>query len=642
MQEFFVKLSEIKLRFRNTFSGFVPEFFRVIRSGYKRTDFLKDLMSGTIVGIVALPLAIAFAIASGVGPEKGLYTAIIAGFLISFLGGSRFQIGGPTGAFVIIIFGIVSEYGYDGLAIATMMAGVMLMVFGFLKLGGMIKFIPFPVTVGFTTGIAMIIALGQIPNFFGLSFPEGSREPAGAVEKIQFYVQSIGTINFYALLVGMLALTICLWWPKMNSKIPGSLIAIVFTTVLVKLLNLSTDYGVATIGLKYSIPAGLPTPSIPNISLELMRKLFQPAISIALLGAIESLLSAVVADGMTGKKHRSNTELVGQGIANIFSPIFGGIPATGAIARTATNIRNGAVSPVSGIIHAGVLLLIMLFFGKYAEMIPLPALAAVLFVVAFNMSDYKMFIKLFKAPKSDVLVLVSTFLLTVLIDLTVAIQVGVLLAAVLFIRRMSEVSEIESVTQLMNDENDEWAEVNNLSVKEVPHGVVVYEINGSLFFGVVDKFRMTLERIEGRPEILILRMRQILSIDAAGIKMIEDLLSQCRRKGTRLILSGVHAQPILALTRSGLLADLGEENILGNIDAALNRAREILGIPLVESESEINFVPSVSWERHREKPWLPENANGIVAEESPEVIVEKVTAKFSAIKDGSKRNRGVP
>ncbi len=636
-----MKVSEIRRTLQNQFSGFVPEFFKMMRSGYRKADFTKDLMSGTIVGIVALPLAVAFAIASGVGPEKGLYTAIIAGFLISFLGGSRFQIGGPTGAFVVIVFGIVSEYGYDGLATATLMAGVMLVIFGFLKLGGIIKFIPFPVTVGFTMGIAIIIALGQIPNFLGFVFPDGVKEPAGALEKIWFYGKFLNTVNPFAVLVGVAAFLICLFWPKWNAKIPGSLVAILVTTLLVKLFHLDSVYGVATIGSEYQIPVGIPKPAMPQISLELMRKLFQPAISIALLGAIESLLSAVVADGMTGKKHSSNTELVAQGFANIFSPVFGGIPATGAIARTATNVRNGAVSPVSGMVHAAILLLIMLFFGKYAEMIPLPTLAAVLFIVAFNMSDYKMFFKIFKSPKSDVIVLVSTFLLTILIDLTVAIQVGVLTAAVLFIKRMSEVSGIESVTNVIRDEDDKGADFHNLSAKEVPPGVVVYEIAGSLFFGAVDKFRMTLERIEGHPKILILRMRRILSMDAAGIKMIEDLLSQCRRNGTGLILSGVHAQPVLALKRSGVLAELGEENVLGNIDASLNRAREILGIPLVEIE-EAEFVPSVSWERHREKPWLPENVNGIVAEESPEVIVENVTAKFSAAKCGDEENRDAP
>ncbi|MDR1760052.1 MAG: STAS domain-containing protein [Fibrobacter sp.] len=635
-----MKVSEIKRTLQNQFSGFVPEFFKMMRSGYRRADFTKDLMSGTIVGIVALPLAVAFAIASGVGPEKGLYTAIIAGFLISLLGGSRFQIGGPTGAFVVIVFGIVSEYGYDGLATATLMAGVMLVIFGFLKLGGIIKFIPFPVTVGFTMGIAIIIALGQIPNFLGFTFPDSVKEPAGALEKIWFYGKFLHTINPYAILVGFAAFLICLFWPKWNAKIPGSLVAILVTTLLVKLFHLDSVYGVATIGSEYQIPVGIPKPAMPQISLELMRKLFQPAISIALLGAIESLLSAVVADGMTGKKHRSNTELVAQGVANIFSPVFGGIPATGAIARTATNVRNGAVSPVSGMIHAAVLLLIMLFFGKYAEMIPLPTLAAVLFIVAFNMSDYKMFFKIFKSPKSDVIVLVSTFLLTILIDLTVAIQVGVLTAAVLFIKRMSEVSGIE-VTKTIRYDDRKGADHHNLSAEEIPTGVVVYEIAGSLFFGAVDKFRMTLERIEGHPKILILQMRQILSIDAAGIKMIEDLLLQSRRNGTELILSGVHAQPVLALKRSGVLTDLGEENALGNIDASLNRAREILGMPLVDIKDS-DFVPSVSWERHREKPWLPENANGIVAEESPEVIVESITEKLSAVKCGDEENRDVP
>ncbi len=599
-----------------------PELFRQLRKGYGKENLVKDIMSGLIVGILALPLAIAFAIASGVGPEAGLYTAIIAGFLISFFGGSRFQIGGPTGAFIVIVYGIVAKYGIDGLATATLMAGVMLVLFGIFKFGSIIKFIPFPVTVGFTAGIAIIIALGQVPNFLGLDF-HGVKEPAEAIAKIKLYATSLDTINLYSIIIGLIALVICFVWPKITTKVPGSLIAIVVATVIVKVLGWDEAHNVVTIGAKNHIPSGFPVPHLPNINLALMKDLFQPALTIAILGAIESLLSAVVADGMTGTKHRSNTELIGQGIANIFSPIFGGIPATGAIARTATNIKNGATSPISGLIHAVMLLLIMLIVGKYAEMIPMAALAAVLFQVAFNMCGYRNFIKLFKAPKSDVSVLLVTFVLTVVMDLTIAIEVGVLLAGILFIRRMADVAEVESVSKELDEHDEEVADPNHIGARAVPNGVIVYEIVGSMFFGAIEKFKTALSMTNSKPKILILRMRQVPSIDAAGIQMIETLLERCKSDGTTLLLSGVHAQPVVALTRAGVLKQLGEENALANIDAALNRAREILGLPLVES-APAESAPTVSWEKNISRPWLPENANATVAEETTEVIAEKV------------------
>ncbi|MDY6330299.1 MAG: sulfate permease [Fibrobacter sp.] len=604
-------------------STITPEIVRSFKRGYTRKDFTSDLMSGLIVGILALPLAIAFAIASGVGPERGLYTAIIAGFIISLLGGSRFQIGGPTGAFIVIVYGIVSQYGYDGLASATLLAGIFLVIFGLAKFGAIIKFIPYPVTVGFTAGIAIIIALGQVPNFFGLTF--AGADPADAVGKIKLYVSSFGSMNVYSVIVGVVALAVCILWPKITTKVPGSLIAIIVATVMVKVLGWDdpvNGHGVVTIGMKNHIPSGFPVPHLPNISLEMMQKVFQPALTIAMLGAIESLLSAVVADGMTSTKHRSNTELFGQGVANILSPIFGGIPATGAIARTATNIRNGAVSPVSGLVHAVVLLLIMLVLGKYAEMIPMAALAAVLFQVAFNMCGYRSVIKMFKAPKSDVTVMLVAFFLTVIIDLTVAIEVGVLLAAVLFIKRMSDVAEVEAVSSALKDDDDEAA--RNTLGRQVPKGVLVYELAGSLFFGAVDKFKETMNRISEKPKILILRMRSVSSIDAAGINMIEDLLKRCKSEGTQLLLSGVHAQPVVALTRAGVLAQLGEENALGNIDAALNRARELLGLPIVDASHEEVQAPTVSWEKSLDKPWMPEESNAAVAEETPEVIAERM------------------
>ncbi|OWV21383.1 SulP family inorganic anion transporter [Fibrobacter sp. UWB3] len=604
-------------------STITPEIVRSLKRGYTRKDFTSDLMSGLIVGILALPLAIAFAIASGVGPEQGLYTAIIAGFIISLLGGSRFQIGGPTGAFIVIVYGIVSQYGYDGLASATLLAGIFLVIFGLAKFGAIIKFIPYPVTVGFTAGIAIIIALGQVPNFFGLTF--AGADPADAVGKIKLYVSSFGSMNVYSVIVGVVALAVCILWPKITTKVPGSLIAIIVATVMVKVLGWDdpvNGHGVVTIGMKNHIPSGFPVPHLPNISLEMMQKVFQPALTIAMLGAIESLLSAVVADGMTSTKHRSNTELFGQGVANILSPIFGGIPATGAIARTATNIRNGAVSPISGLVHAVVLLLIMLVLGKYAEMIPMAALAAVLFQVAFNMCGYRSVIKMFKAPKSDVTVMLVAFFLTVIIDLTVAIEVGVLLAAVLFIKRMSDVAEVEAVSSALKDDDDEAA--RNTLGRQVPKGVLVYELAGSLFFGAVDKFKETMNRISEKPKILILRMRSVSSIDAAGINMIEDLLKRCKSEGTQLLLSGVHAQPVVALTRAGVLAQLGEENALGNIDAALNRARELLGLPIVDASKEEQKAPTVSWEKSLDKPWMPEESNAAVAEETPEVIAERM------------------
>ncbi|MCF0221889.1 MAG: sulfate permease [Fibrobacter sp.] len=612
----------LKKFFADAKATMTPELLKSLRRGYTKQNLVSDLMSGVIVGILALPLAIAFAIASGVGPEQGLYTAIIAGFTISLLGGSRFQIGGPTGAFIVIVYGIVSQYGYDGLASATLLAGIMLVIFGLAKFGAIIKFIPYPVTVGFTAGIAVIIALGQVPNFFGLTFL--AKDPADAIGKIKLYASSLDTVNIYSVIIGAIALAVCILWPKITNKVPGSLIAIIVATVIVKVLGWDdpvNGHGVMTIGMKNHIPSGFPTPHLPNISLDMMQKVFQPALTIAILGAIESLLSAVVADGMTSTKHRSNTELFGQGVANILSPMFGGIPATGAIARTATNIRNGAFSPISGLVHAVVLLLIMLVLGKYAEMIPMAALAAVLFQVAFNMCGYRAVIKMFKLPKSDVAVMLVAFFLTVIIDLTVAIEVGVLLAAVLFIKRMSDVAEVEAVSNAIKADDEEAA--HNELARQVPKGVVVYELAGSLFFGAVDKFKETLNRISVKPKILILRMRSVSSIDAAGINMIEDLMNHCKADGTRLLLSGVHAQPVVALTRAGVLKQLGEENALGNIDAALNRARQILGLPLVEVSAE--QAVTVSWEKGLEKPWMPGESNAAVAETMPEVISEKVS-----------------
>lgn len=565
-------------------SAFTPILATVFKEGYSKQDFLKDFLAGIIVGIVALPLAIAFGIASGVTPAQGLTTAIIAGALASILGGSRVQISGPTGAFIVIIYGIVQEYGYDGLATATLIAGAMLIIMGLARFGGVLQFIPFPVTVGFTSGIALIIATGQIPAFLGMQL---EKDPADWIQKIETYAGHVTSISPWAFAIGFLALLLALSWPKFSSRgaskilsrIPGSLVAIVVTTALVKLL----DIPILTIGDKFGeVPSSIPAPRLPQISLELVQAMFQPALTIAMLAGIESLLSAVVADGMTGHKHRPNMELIAHGCANMISPIFGGIPSTGAIARTATNVRNGAKTPISGIIHAIVLLLIMLFFGKWAALIPMATLASILLVVAYNMSEWRTFVKIFKAPKSDILVLLMTFALTVLVDLTVAIQVGVVSAAILFIHRMGEVSQVNSITKAISGDDEEVADPMNLAARQIPPGVVVYEVYGSFFFGAVEKFRSILSELERPPQVLIIRMRAILSIDSSGLHFLEDVIQRCEKEKVFLILSGVHMQPTIAMTNAGVLDLLGEDHFAANIDQALNMARNHLGIPLAE------------------------------------------------------------
>lgn len=550
-----------------------PKLLTVLREGYSRDQFVKDLQAGVIVGIVALPLAIAFAIASGVKPEQGLYTAIVAGFLISALSGSRVQIGGPTGAFIVIVYGIVQQYGYDGLAVATILAGLLLILMGLARLGTIIKYIPYPVTVGFTAGIALIIAAGQVRDFLGL---EMASIPAEFVEKWVAYAEHLGTANPYAVGLAVLTIGIIVYWPRVTPRVPGSLVALLVTTLLAQLLHLPVE----TIGSRFgAVPATLPTPRLPSIDWSTFTGLFSPALTIALLAGIESLLSAVVADGMTGRRHRSNMELVAQGIANVASPLFGGIPATGAIARTATNIKNGGRTPIAGMIHALTLLLILLFFGTWAALIPMATLAGILMVVAYNMSEWHLFVKLFQGPRSDVLVLLSTFLLTVFIDLTVAIQVGVLLAALLFMRRMAEVTQVGYITRTLLAEEEEEEDPNAIRSRYVPDGVEVFEINGPFFFGAADKFKDALNQIEKPPRVLILRMRKVLSLDATGLMALEDVLARTRREGTLLVLSGVHAQPLVVMQRSGFLDRVGEENVFGNIDDALNRAYEVLGLP---------------------------------------------------------------
>jgi len=555
---------------------FVPKLITTLQSGYTRSQFTQDLLAGVIVGIVALPLAIAFGIASGVKPEQGIYTAIIAGFLISALSGSRVQIGGPTGAFIVIVYDIVQKHGYDGLVIATMLAGLLLICMGMAKLGSVIKFIPYPLTVGFTSGIALIIFTGQLRDLFGLQM---ASVPADFIEKLTVYGAHFGSISLPATIIGLLTIAIVKFWPRITHRIPGSLIAIIATTVAVALFDLP----VATIGSRFgSVPSSLPLPQLPTIpDWQQLTQLFSPALTIALLAGIESLLSAVVADGMIEGRHRSNMELIAQGVANLVTPLFGGIPATGAIARTATNVKNGGRTPIAGIVHAATLLLILLFFGEWAELIPLPTLAGILIIVAWNMSEAHLFAKLLRGPRGDVLVLLTTFGLTVLVDLTVAIQIGMVLAAFLFMQRMADATQVGFITrELRGDEDDEPEDPNSKHFRKVPAGVEVFEINGPFFFGAADKFKYALAAIGDPPKVLILRMRHALTLDATALQALESVFDKSRKRGTQLILSGVHAQPLLVLERSGFLKQIGEENIFSNIDAALGRASEILGLPV--------------------------------------------------------------
>ena len=566
----------------------IPKFFTTIQ-GYSRDQFTRDLIAGVIVGIVALPLAIAFAIASGLPPERGLYTAIVAGFLVSLLGGSRVQIGGPTGAFVVIVSGIVQQYGVDGLVVATLMAGFIVIAFGVFRLGAAIKFIPYPVTIGFTSGIALIIFSSQIRDLLGLDM---AAVPSAFVPKWDAYVRAFDTVNPWALAVAVATLAIIVVWPRVSTRIPGPFVALIVTTLLAQLLHLPVE----TIGARFgAIHAGVPHPSIPHLSLPIIRALAGPAFTIALLASIESLLSAVVADGMIGGRHRSNMELVAQGVANVASPLFGGMPATGAIARTATNVKNGGRTPVAGMTHAVTLLLITLFFGRWAALIPLATLAGVLVVVAFHMSEWRTFVSEFRAPKSDVAVLVTTFLLTVLVDLTVAIEVGMVLAAFLFMRRMAEVTNISVLTHEFTDPVDDFEhDPNAVRRREIPEGVQVYEITGPFFFGAAEMIKDRVGRIAGKPRVLIIRLRHVPAIDSTGLHALRELIHRSRREGMLVILSDVHAQPVVALERAGLYDELGEENIHGNIDDALNRARQHLGLEPVQRPADA--TPTVARE----------------------------------------------
>lgn len=544
---------------------FKPKLIDTLKN-YSKSQFYKDIVAGIIVGIVALPLAIAFAIASGVSPEKGIFTAIIAGFVISALGGSKVQIGGPTGAFIVIVYGIVQTFGVNGLVIATFIAGIMLVIMGFAKFGSVIKFIPHPLIVGFTTGIAVIIFSSQMKDFLGLTM--GS-VPADFVNKWIAYYHNILSLNIYALVIGTLTIALILFWPKITHKVPGSIIAIVLSTAVVYYLKIPVE----TIGSRFgTVPTGLPSPVVPQISWAVFKQLIKPAFTIALLGGIESLLSAVVADGMIGGNHRSNTELIAQGIANICSSVFGGIPATGAIARTATNIKNGGRTPIAGMIHALVLFFILLFVGKWAALIPMATLGGILIIVAYNMSEWKSFISIMKISKNDAAVLITTFLLTVLIDLTVAIEIGIILAGFLFMRDMMKMSSVEHI------EFESAYTEDDFNKNSLPDGVEVFEINGPLFFGAAYKFKDAMKIIGEPAKVLIIRMKNVPIIDATGIHILTDVNNDVSEYGTKLILSEVNSEQVLAeLKKARLLFKIGKANVTDTFEKALKRSNEILG-----------------------------------------------------------------
>lgn len=549
---------------------FEPKLFTTLKN-YTRENFMTDLMAGIIVGIVALPLAIAFGIASGVTPEKGIITAIVAGFIISFLGGSKVQIGGPTGAFIVIIYGIIQEYGIEGLMVATMMAGIILVLLGIFKLGTIIKFIPYPIIIGFTSGIAVTIFTTQIADIFGLNF-NGEKVPGDFIGKWILYFHHFDTVNWWNVVVSVASIFIIAITPKFSKKIPGSLVAIVLVTVAVYLMKM---YGgiqcIDTIGDRFSIKAQLPEAAVPSLDWEAIKNLFPVAITIAVLGAIESLLSAAVADGVIGDRHDSNTELIAQGIANFVSPIFGGIPATGAIARTMTNINNGGKSPVAGIVHAVVLLLILLFLMPLAQYIPMACLAGVLVIVSYNMSGWRVFKGLLKNPKSDVTVLLITFFLTVIFDLTVAIEVGLVIACVLFMKRVMETTQISVITDEIDPNKESDLEVHEEHLI-VPEGVEVYEINGPYFFGIATKFEEIMARLGDRPKIRIIRMRKVPFIDSTGIHNLTTLCKMSQKENIHIILSGVNDQVHAVLEKSGFYELLGKENIYSNINEALEVA----------------------------------------------------------------------
>ena len=558
----------------NSLKDFQPTLFQTFKN-YNKEKFLADLMSGLIVGVVALPLAIAFGIASGVTPEKGIFTAIIAGFIISFLGGSTVQIGGPTGAFIVIVYGIVEQYGIQGLAIATVLAGVMLVVMGFLKLGSIIKFVPYPIVVGFTSGIALTIFSTQIKDFFGLTTP---KLPSGFIEKWGIYFQNFGSVNWWVTIIAVVSVLIIILTPRVSRRVPGSLIAIILMSVVVYFLrNYANIEGIETIGDRFNIQSELPQIKEIAINLESIRLLFPSAFTIAMLCAIESLLSATVADGVTGKKHNSNMELIAQGAANIITPFFGGIPATGAIARTMTNINNGGRTPVAGIIHSIVLLLIVLFLGDLTKHIPMACLAGILVVVAYNMSEWRTFVSLMKQSRSTQAILLTTFLLTVIIDLTVAISVGLLLAIFAFLKRMNEYTEISHSTGELKIESD--SEVRHEGTEEekllLPDSVEVYEIRGPFFFGVANKFDEKMRNIGEHHKIRIIRMRKVPFIDSTGLNNLEALIKNSIKEKIHVILSGVRESVREQINKTNIPELIGEEYICSDIQLAVEKAVEL-------------------------------------------------------------------
>ena len=541
---------------------------------YNKKTFMSDLMAGIIVGIVALPLAIAFGIASGVTPEKGIITAIVAGLVISLFGGSKVQIGGPTGAFIIIIYGIIQKYGFEGLTIATLMAGFFLVLFGLLRLGTIIKYIPYPIVVGFTSGIAVTIFTTQIKDLFGLTLPSN---PSDFIEKWGVYLQNFNTIDPWCALIGVASVVVIAVTPRFSKKIPGSLIAIILMTIVALLLkNFAGVLSIETIGDRFSISNELPAAQVPDMNWETIKSLVSPAITIAILGAIESLLSATVADGVIGDHHDSNTELVAQGLANIASPLFGGIPATGAIARTMTNINNGGKTPVAGIVHAVVLLLIFLFLMPLAKYIPMACLAGVLVVVSYGMCGWRSFLELMKNPKSDVTVLLITFFLTIIFDLTIAIEVGLIIACLLFMKRMSETTDVKAITEEIDLNQDAEFSTGNLDHLIIPQGVEVYEINGPYFFGAGNKFEEIMASFGDRPKVRIIRMRKVPFVDSTGIHNLTNLCEMSKKEGIQIVLSGVREKVNGQLEHAGFYHLIGEENICSHINLALKRANEII------------------------------------------------------------------
>jgi SulP family sulfate permease len=572
--------------FRFNFKDYIPASILCWKEGYSRQTFLDDLAAGTTVGIIALPLAMAFAIGSGVPPERGLYTAIIAGFLISLLGGSRVQIGGPTGAFVVIVYAIVEKHGYDGLAIATVIAGLIMVLMGLARFGVFLKFIPYPVTTGFTTGIALTIFSSQIKDFFGLAM---DKTPAHFIDKWSAYVANASSWNHWAFVVAATSLALIFVLRKIFPKVPGAIVAVILATIAV----LAFDLNVETIESKFGgIPRSLPQPTFPVVTFEKIKDVFPDAITIALLGAIESLLSAMVADGMTGHRHRSNCELVAQGLANIGSIIFGGIPATGAIARTTANIKMNAKTPTAGIIHAIVLLLLMAFFAPYASKVPLAVLSSVLIFVAWNMSELEHFASILRGPKSDSLVLLLTFFLTVFIDLTVAVQGGVILSAFLFLKRMTDSTTV-SVCKVLLDENaNEYPEARDSDIllrRDVPVDVTIFEINGPFFFSVADLLNEELRRLDKDPKVFILRMRKVPVVDATGIYALMEFNKKCRKKGILFILSGVRDELNTLLSQAGVISAVGPQHVFMHLDDALPYARKYLQMESLKSHGNVIF-----------------------------------------------------